>query len=57
MFNEKFAQIEFYLMLTAVFGSLYSLAFRSEIGLLISFTLMFISSIIFLFNMIVIFKK
>lgn len=57
MFNEKSAQIEFYLMLTAVFGSLYSFAFRIEIGLLISFSLMFISSIIFLFNMITIFRK
>jgi cbb3-type cytochrome oxidase subunit 1 len=57
MFNEKFAEIEFYLMLTAVFSSLYSLTFRSEIGLLISFSLMLISSIIFLFNMIIIFRK
>ncbi|MDP2301026.1 MAG: hypothetical protein Q8N03_01215 [Ignavibacteria bacterium] len=57
MFIEKFAEIEFYLMLTAVFCSLYSLAFRSEIGLLISFSLMLISSIIFLFNMIAIFRK
>jgi len=57
MFNEKFAYVEFYLMLTAVFGSLYSLTFRSEIGLLISFSLMLISSIIFLFNMITIFRK
>ncbi len=57
MFNENFAQIEFYLMITAVLGSLYSLTFRSEPGLLISFSLMFISSIIFLFNMITIFRK
>jgi len=57
MFNEKFAQIEFYLMITAVFGSLYSLAFGSETGVLISFSIMFISSVIFLFNMITIFRK
>lgn len=57
MFNEKFAQIEFYLMITAVFGSLYSLAFGSETGILISFSIMFISSEIFLFNMITIFRK
>lgn len=57
MFNEMFAQIEFYLMITAVFGSLYSLTFRSEPGLQISFLLMFISSVIFLFNMIAIFRK
>lgn len=57
MFNEKFAHIEFYLMFSAVLGSLYSLAFRSDIGLLISFSLMFISSIIFLFNMTAIFRK
>ena len=57
MFYEKFAHIEFYLMITAVFGSLYSLAFGSEIGVLISFSIMFISSVIFLFNMITIFRK
>ncbi|MBZ0200950.1 MAG: hypothetical protein K8H86_13855 [Ignavibacteriaceae bacterium] len=57
MFNEKFAHIEFYLMLTAVFGSIYSLAFGSETGLFISFALMFLSSIIFLYNMIIIFRK
>lgn len=57
MFNEKSAQVGFYLMVTAVFGSLYSLVFRIEIGLLISFSLMFISSLIFLFNMITIFRK
>ena len=57
MFNEKSAQVGFYLMITAIFGSLYSLSFRSETGLLISFSLMFISSIIFLFNMITIFRK
>ena len=57
MFNEKFAHVQFYFMLTAVFVTLYSLAFKSEIGLLISFASMFISSIIFLFNMIAIFRK
>lgn len=57
MFNEKSAQVGFYLMITAIFGSLYSLSFRSETGLLISFSLMFISSIIFLLNMITIFRK
>jgi len=57
MFNEKFAHVEFYIMIVAVFGSLCSLLFRSEIGLLMSFTLMFISSIIFVFNMITIFRK
>lgn len=57
MFYEKFAHIEFYLMITAVFGSLYSLAFGSETGVLISFSIMFISSAIFLFNMITIFRK
>jgi hypothetical protein len=57
MFTEKFAQIQFYLMITAVFGSLYSLAFRIETGVLISFSIMFLSSIIFLFNMITIFRK
>jgi cbb3-type cytochrome oxidase subunit 1 len=57
MFNKKFAQVGFYFMLTSVFGSLYSLSSRSEVELLISFLLMFISSIIFLFNMITIYRK
>ncbi|GAB4291866.1 MAG: hypothetical protein Kow0098_11460 [Ignavibacteriaceae bacterium] len=57
MFNEKFAQYEFYLMITALFGVLFSLAFRNEAGLLISFSIMLLSSIIFSFNMITIFRK
>lgn len=57
MFNEKYAHIEFYLMLTAVFGSIYSFAFNSGTGILISFSIMFLSSLIFLFNMITIFRK
>ncbi len=57
MFNEKIAQYEFYLMITALFGVLFSLALRNEAGLLISFSIMFLSSIIFSFNMISIFRK
>lgn len=57
MFNENYAQIQFYLMLTSILGSLYSLAFQNEIGLLISFSLMFLSSLIFLSNMITISRK
>lgn len=57
MFNEKYAHIEYYLMLAAVFGATYSLAFNSSEGIFISFLIMFISSLIFLFNMTAIFRK
>jgi cbb3-type cytochrome oxidase subunit 1 len=57
MFSEKIAQYGFYFMITALFGSLFSLTFRNEIGLVISFTLMFLSSLIFSFNMVTIFRR
>lgn len=57
MFNEKIALYGFYFMMTALFGSLFSLTFRNEIGLVISFTLMFLSSLIFSFNMVTIFRR
>jgi len=57
MFNEKIALYGFYFMMTALFGSLFSLTFRNEIGLVISFSLMFLSSLIFSFNMVTIFKR
>ena len=57
MFNEKFAHIEFYLMIEAVFGAIYSFAFNSSEGIFISFLIMFLSSLIFLFNMTAIFRK
>lgn len=57
MFNEKYAGYGLYLMIAAIFGSIYSLTFRSEIGLIVSFSTMFISSLIFSINMITIFRK
>ena len=57
MFNDKYAHIGFYLMLTALIGSIVSLAFNISALVFISFTIMFLSSIIFLFNMITIFRK
>ena len=57
MFNEKYAGYGLYLMIAAILGSIYSLTFRSEIGLLVSFSIMFISSLIFSINMITIFRK
>ncbi|MDT3697551.1 MAG: hypothetical protein ROY99_14300 [Ignavibacterium sp.] len=57
MFNEKIALYGFYFMVTALFGSLFSLTLRNEIGLVISFTLMFLSSLIFSFNMVTIFIR
>lgn len=57
MYNEKFAGYGMYLMIAAILGSIYSLTFRNDIGLIISFSIMFFSSLIFLFNMITIFRK
>jgi hypothetical protein len=57
MFNEKYAGYGLYLMIAAILGSIYSLTFRSEIGLIVSFSIMFISSLIFSINMITIFRK
>lgn len=57
MFNENYAHIGFYLMLTALIGSISSLAFNLSMGVMFSFSIMFLSSLIFLFNMITIFRK
>lgn len=57
MFSEKIALYGFYFMITALFGSLFSLTLKNEIGLVISFSLMFLSSLIFSFNMATIFKR
>ncbi|MEB2297962.1 MAG: hypothetical protein OZ930_15670, partial [Ignavibacteria bacterium] len=56
MFNEKVAQYGFYFMITALFGSLFSFAFSNQYGLIISFAVMLLSSLIFSFNMITIFR-
>lgn len=57
MFNEKFAQLGLYLMIAAVMGTIFSLAFKNEIGLIVSFSIMLFSSLIFSFNLITIFRK
>lgn len=57
MFREKIARYGFYLMIAALLGSVYSLTFRSEFGIIISFSVMFVNSLIFSFNMISIFRK
>lgn len=57
MFNEKIAENGMYLMIVAILCTIYSLAFRIEIGLVASFSIMLISSLIFSFNMITIFRK
>lgn len=57
MFNEKAAGYGMYLMIAAILGSIYSLSFRSEIGLITSFSIMLISSLIFSFNMVAIIRK
>lgn len=57
MFSEKIAQYGFYIMIIALFGSLFSLTFRNEFGLIASFSLMLLSSLIFSFNMTTIFRK
>ncbi len=57
MFNEKIANIEFLIMITAVTGALIGLGTSISIIVLISFTLMFASSLLFAYNMITIFKN
>ena len=57
MFNEKYAGYGLYLMIAAIIGTIYSLTFQSETGLIASFSIMLLSSIIFSLNMITIFRK
>ena len=57
MFNEKIALAGLYIMSAALIGSLTSLAFRIDLFLLISFSLMLLGSLIFSFNMITIFRR
>lgn len=57
MFNERYAVYGLYLMIAAIIGSIYSFTFISEIGLMVSFSIMLLSSLIFSFNMITIFRK
>ncbi|MCK6613702.1 MAG: hypothetical protein L6Q47_05650 [Ignavibacteriaceae bacterium] len=57
MINEKTAELQLMILLVSSFGAVFSLIFQSETGSLISFSLMFAGSLIFLFNMIYIFRK
>ncbi len=50
MFKEKPAYAGYYFMVAALAGVIFSLAFQIPSGLLISFGVMFIGSLIFLFN-------
>ncbi len=50
MFKEKPAYAGYYFMVSALVGVIFSLAFQIPSGLLISFGVMFIGSLIFLFN-------
>ncbi len=55
MFNEKIAVIEFYLLVFGFFGGVVGLILTNNLILLISFSLMLISSLIFVYNMLTIF--
>ncbi|MCC6550888.1 MAG: hypothetical protein IT279_12555 [Ignavibacteriaceae bacterium] len=57
MINEKSAETQLLILLVSSFGAVFSLIFRSETGALISFLLMFAGALIFLYNMIYIFRK
>jgi cbb3-type cytochrome oxidase subunit 1 len=51
MVNERLGEIQFYLFTVGVFGVLLSLIFSQGTMLQISFDLVFVSSLLFLFNM------
>lgn len=57
MFDEKYAEYGFYLMIVSIAGIILALATRFETLMLYSFLTLFVSSLIFLFNMITIFRK
>jgi len=57
MFKEKAASIGYYIMASALAGVIFSFAFQIPGLLLISFTIMFIGSLIFLFNFLYILNK
>ena len=50
MYKEKIANIGFYFMITALAGVIISLGINVPVGLLLSFIIMFIGSLIFLYN-------
>lgn len=57
MFNESYADYQFYLMMTGLVIAIFALTFQFQILLLIGFTTLFVSSLIFSFNMIKIFRS
>jgi hypothetical protein len=57
MFNELYADFQFYLMMTGLVIAIFALTFQFQILLLIGFTTLFVSSLIFSFNMIKIFRS
>ncbi|MFZ6032689.1 MULTISPECIES: hypothetical protein [unclassified Melioribacter] len=57
MFSEKYALIQYFLMIISLICTVVSLTFQLNFLLLFSFTLMFISSLIFATNMIKIFRS
>lgn len=57
MFNEKLAEYQLYLMITGLVISIISLSFQTKVFLLFGFSILLISSIIFSFNMIKIFRS
>lgn len=57
MFNEKIAEYQLYLMISGLVISIISLSFQLKVLLLFGFLILLISSIIFSFNMIKIFRS
>ncbi|BDQ04312.1 MAG: hypothetical protein KatS3mg036_0768 [Ignavibacterium sp.] len=57
MFNEKLAEYHLYLMISGLVISIISLSFQLKVLLLFGFSILLISSIIFSFNMIKIFRS
>ncbi|GMU85747.1 MAG: hypothetical protein AMXMBFR48_09890 [Ignavibacteriales bacterium] len=57
MIQEKYAEAQLLFLLVSAFGAVFSLVFRSETGALISFSLLFAGSLVFLYNMIYIFRR
>ncbi|GIV45880.1 MAG: hypothetical protein KatS3mg036_0698 [Ignavibacterium sp.] len=57
MFNENLAEFQLYLMITGLVIAIISLSFQLKVLLLFGFLILLISSIIFSFNMIKIFRS
>jgi cbb3-type cytochrome oxidase subunit 1 len=57
MVKETYAEAQLMMLLIASFGAVFALVFRSETGALAAFSLLFAGSLLFLYNMIYIFKR